>query len=205
MLFRSLIDLGRFGLAKEPLVGDQVSLGVDVVTFSGDKILGGPQAGLIVGRRDWVKRIARNPLHRALRCGKLTVAALEATLNLYQRSATINDDIPALRALTRPLEAIEEMAGGLLPHLQAALGGDYVISVEDSTAEIGSGALPMEEMPSKVIVITHATMDADRVAERFRAARPPIIGRIRDDRFLLDLRAIFDPQDVIPNWNGARA
>jgi L-seryl-tRNA(Ser) seleniumtransferase len=200
----ALVDLTRLGLPKEPLVRDQVALGVDVVTFSGDKVLGGPQAGLIVGRRHWIQQIARNPLHRALRCGKLTIAALEATLRLYQQSANLADDVPTLRALARSPEAIEEMAVHLLPSLKAALGTGYRVSLEDSTAEIGSGALPTEEIPSKVIVVEHDGVDAERIAQRFRAARPPILGRIRADRFLLDLRAVFDPQDVIPNWNGVQ-
>jgi L-seryl-tRNA(Ser) seleniumtransferase len=200
----ALVDLTRLGLAKEPLVRDQVSLGVDVVTFSGDKVLGGPQAGLIVGRRQWVQQIARNPLHRALRCGKLTIAALEATLRLYQQSANLADEVPTLRALARSPEAIEDMAVRLLPSLETTLGAGFRVSLEDSTAEIGSGALPTEEIPSKVIVIEHDGMDAERIAQRFRAARPPILGRIKADRFLLDLRAVFDPRDVIPNWSGAQ-
>jgi L-seryl-tRNA(Ser) seleniumtransferase len=200
----ALVDLTRLGLAKEPLVRDQVSLGVDVVTFSGDKVLGGPQAGLIVGRRQWVQPIARNPLHRALRCGKLTIAALEATLRLYQQSANLADEVPTLRALARSPEAIEEMAVRLLPSLKTTLGAGFRVSLEDSTAEIGSGALPTEEIPSKVIVIEHDGLDAERIAQRFRAARPPILGRIKADRFLLDLRAVFDPRDVIPNWSGAQ-
>jgi L-seryl-tRNA(Ser) seleniumtransferase len=174
------------------------------VTFSGDKVLGGPQAGLIVGRQMWVKQIARNPLHRALRCGKLTVAALEATLRLYRQSANITEDIPTLRALTRSLVAIEDMGTRLLPALQKALGSQFRISLGDSTAEIGSGALPTEEIASKAIAIEHTSMDAERIAQRFREAHPPIVGRIRGDRFLLDLRAIFDPNDVIPNWSDAR-
>ncbi|PYR49020.1 MAG: L-seryl-tRNA(Sec) selenium transferase [Acidobacteria bacterium] len=200
----ALIDLRGFGLSGEPLVRDVVAQGVDIVTFSGDKVLGGPQAGLIVGRQRWVSRIERNPLHRALRCDKLTLAALEATLRLYQHSANIADDVPTLRALARPLSAIKAMAEQLVPVLQSALGHEFRLRLEDSTAEIGSGALPTEEIPSKVIVIEHQVMAAEGIAQRFREARPPIIGRVRDGRFLVDLRAIEDPRDVIPNWSGAR-
>ena len=104
----ALVDLSQFGLPKEPIVAEQVALGADLVTFSGDKILGGPQAGLIVGKRAWLEMVTENPLHRAVRCDKLTIAALEATLQLYQQSADVIADIPTLRMLTRPLDEIAE-------------------------------------------------------------------------------------------------
>lgn len=197
----ALIDLSRHGLPKEPVVAERISAGADIVTFSGDKVLGGPQAGLIVGRKAWVSQIGRNPLHRALRCGKLTLAALEATLRLYQQSPDVIAKIPALRAFTRPLKDIERMGERLLPAMQQALGPEFRLSLEDSTSQIGSGALPTEEIPTKVIAVEHDGTSAERMAERFRRARPPIIGRIQDDRFLLDLRAIFNPEDLIPkDW-----
>ena len=197
----ALVDLSQYGLPKEPLVADRISLGADIVTFSGDKVLGGPQAGLIVGRKVWVSQIARNPLHRALRCGKLTLAALEATLRLYQQSRDITAEIPTLRVFTRSVAEITAMGERVVPVLQNALGKEFRLSLENSTSQIGSGALPTEEIPTKVIAIQHEGMGADRIAERFRAARPPIIGRIKDDRFLLDLRTIFDPEDLIPKWS----
>jgi L-seryl-tRNA(Ser) seleniumtransferase len=196
----ALIDLSRYGVPKEPLVGERVALGADVVTFSGDKVLGGPQAGLLVGRKAWIDRIARNPLHRAVRCDKLTLAALEATLTLYQQSPDVVREIPALRAFTRPLPDIERMASRALPALERALGAEFSLSLEDATSQIGSGALPTEEIPTKVIAVRHRHDSADAVAARFRRARPPIIGRIRDDRFLLDLRTVFEPDDLIPRW-----
>jgi len=197
----ALIDLSLYGLPKEPVVAERVALGADIVTFSGDKILGGPQAGLIVGTADCVQRIASNPLHRALRCGKLTIAALEATLSLYRESANIVADIPTLKAFTRPLAEMEAMAQPLLPALEMALGSAFRLSLTDATSQIGSGALPTEEMPTKAIVIEHDTMGPHRIAETFRRARPPILGRVKDDRFLLDLRTIFDAEDLIPKWN----
>jgi L-seryl-tRNA(Ser) seleniumtransferase len=171
-------------------------MGADVVTFSGDKVLGGPQAGLMVGTQAWISQIARNPLHRALRCGKLTIAALEATLRLYQQSTNIAEDIPTLKAFTRPLDDIQSMGERLLPVLQKALGEEFRLSLEDSTSQIGSGALPTEEIPTKIIAIQREAMSSERIAYRFRSARPPVIGRIKDDRFLLDLRTIFDPEDL---------
>jgi L-seryl-tRNA(Ser) seleniumtransferase len=196
----ALVDISRFGLPKEPVVGERIAMGADIVTFSGDKVLGGPQAGLMVGSKEWIGQIARNPLHRALRCGKLTIAALEATLRLYQQSTKIGEEIPTLRAFTRPLEDIQAMGEGLLPVLQKALGNEFRLSLEDSTSQIGSGALPTEEIPTKIIAIQGEAMSSERIAQRFRSARPPVIGRIKDDRFLLDLRTIFDPEDLIPKW-----
>src|SRR2546427_6770431 len=196
----ALVDLSRYGLPKEPLAAERIALGADILTFSGDKILGGPQAGLVVGKGTWIKQMSKNPLHRALRCGKLTLAALEATLTLYQQSANIVEEIPTLKAFTRSLKEIEEMGERLLPALQTALGKEFRLSLEDSTSQIGSGALPTEEIPTKVIAIQHDGMRAERIAQRFRGANPPIIGRIKDNRFLLDLRTIFDPNDLIPNF-----
>ncbi|MBI3049960.1 MAG: L-seryl-tRNA(Sec) selenium transferase [Acidobacteria bacterium] len=196
----ALVDLSRYGLPKEPVVAERVALGPDLVTFSGDKVLGGPQAGLIVGKADRLRIIAANPLHRAVRCDKLTIAALEATLRLYRESASIAQDIPVLNAITRPLAEIEDTAQRALPALRSALGPGFRVSVQDSTSQMGSGALPTEEIPTKVIAIEHDFLGAHRIAARFRQARPPIIGRVKDDWFLLDARLIADPLDLVPNW-----
>jgi L-seryl-tRNA(Ser) seleniumtransferase len=196
----ALVDLSRYGLPKEPTVAERIALGADIVTFSGDKALGGPQAGLVAGRAAWVNQMSRNPLHRVVRCGKLTIAALEATLRLYRESAYIIQDIPALRAFARPLTEIEDTARRALPALASALGPGFRVSVEDSTSQMGSGALPTEEIPTKVIAVEHDFLGAHRIAGRFRQARPPIIGRVKDDWFLLDARTILDPLDLVPNW-----
>jgi L-seryl-tRNA(Ser) seleniumtransferase len=197
----ALIDLSRFGLPKEPVVSDRIQAGADVVTFSGDKILGGPQAGLMVGRTSLINRMNKNHLQRALRCGKLTLAALEATLRCYRESPDVANEVPTLRVFTRPLEEMRAMGEQIAPRLQAALGDGFHVALEDSTAQIGSGALPTEELPSVAIAVENKNEGANRVAERFRRANPPIIGRIRDDRFLLDLRAVFDANDLIPNFD----
>ncbi|HEY1372603.1 MAG TPA: L-seryl-tRNA(Sec) selenium transferase [Candidatus Binatia bacterium] len=197
----ALIDLSRHGLPKEPLVAERVALGADVVTFSGDKILGGPQAGLIVGKKHYLQQMNKNPLQRALRCGKLTLAALEATLRLYQQSADVAEEIPTLRAFTRSVAELEAVGTRVLPALQKTLGDGFRVALEDSTSQIGSGALPTEEIPTKVIAIESANIGAERIAEKFRRADPPIIGRIKDGRFLLDLRAVFNEKDLIPNWS----
>jgi L-seryl-tRNA(Ser) seleniumtransferase len=201
----ALIDLSQYGLPKEPVVADRVELGADVVTFSGDKILGGPQAGLVVGKKKWVEQMNKNPLKRALRCGKLTLAALEATLRLYQQSDRIAEEIPTLRAFTRPLNEIEEMGGRALSLIQKTLGTEFRVSLEDSSSEIGSGALPTEEIPTKVLAIRHPKLQADKIAQMFRAADPPILGRIKDNSFLLDLRTIFDPNEIVPNFENPKS
>ncbi len=200
----ALIDLSRYGLPKEPLVAERIQAGADVVTFSGDKILGGPQAGLMVGKKSLIARMNKNHMQRALRCGKLTLAALEATLRLYRQAPDITTVIPTLRAFTRPLEEIRALGEAVLPRLQTALGGDFRLKLENSTAQIGSGALPTEELATVVIVVEHAKLSADAVAKKFRGATPPILGRVNEDRFLLDLRTIFEPEDVIPKWSKAR-
>jgi L-seryl-tRNA(Ser) seleniumtransferase len=197
----ALIDLSSYGLPKEPIVSERIRAGADVVTFSGDKILGGPQAGLMVGRREWIDRMNKNHLQRALRCGKLTLAALEATLRLYRQSPDIAQAIPTLRAFTRPIDEIREFGEAVLPRLQAALGDGFRLRLEDSTSQIGSGALPTEELPTLVVAVDHPKLSATTIAKKFRAADPPIIGRIKDDRFLLDLRTIFEPQELVLNFD----
>jgi L-seryl-tRNA(Ser) seleniumtransferase len=194
----ALVDLSRYGLPKEPVVAERLDLGPDIVTFSGDKVLGGPQAGLVVGTKHWISQISKNPLHRAVRCGKLTIAALEATLKLYWESGNLAEDIPTLRAFVRPIAELERVAERVIPALQRVLGEGFRLAVESSTAQIGSGALPAEELPTKVIAVENEEIGAERIAAAFRSARPPILGRIRDGRFLLDLRTIFDPEDLIP-------
>ncbi len=194
----ALIDLSVYGLPKEPVVGERLRLGADLVTFSGDKLLGGPQAGVIVGRRDLVERIKRNPLRRALRCDKLTLAALSATLRLYRSAPDLAQALPTLRWLTRPLAEMRALAEITVPLLRDALGAGFVIEVVDAQSEIGSGAQPTETLASPAISIVHPTIAADEIARRFRSAATPILGRINAGRFLLDLRGIFDPTQVVP-------
>ena len=196
----ALIDLSHYGLPKEPIVAERIRAGADIVTFSGDKILGGPQAGLMVGSKEHILRMNQNHLQRALRCGKLTLAALEAILKLYHQSPDITQAIPTLKAFTRSVDEIRATGERVLPKIQAVLGKAFSLSLEHSTAQVGSGALPTEELPTVVIAVSHEKEPAHWLAEKFRRAVPPIIGRIRDDRFLLDLRSIFDPEDLIPNF-----
>ncbi len=194
----ALIDLSTYGLPKEPVVAERVASGADVVTFSGDKLLGGPQAGLIVGRKEFIAKIKKNPFRRALRPGKLTLAALSATLRLYRRTPDLIAAFPTLRWLTRSREEMEAMATQIIPLLQAQLGEDFTITVEDTHAQIGSGTLPEENLPSRAIVIRHSHLPVEKIAARFRASDPPILGRIHDGAFLLDLRGIFRAEELVP-------
>ena len=194
----ALIDLSLYGLPKEPVVAERVAKGADVVTFSGDKLLGGPQAGLIVGRKEGITRIKQNPLKRALRPGKLTLAALSATLRLYRRSPELVAELPTLRWLTRPRAEMDAVAAQALPLLQARLGEGCSLTVEDGKAQIGSGTLPEEELSSRVIAIRHAWLSGEKIAARFRASNPPILGRIHEGAFLLDLRGIFAAEELVP-------
>ena len=156
------------------------------MTFSGDKLLGGPQSGLIAGTRRSVDLIKENPLHRAVRCDKMTLAALEATLRIYQQSPDLTHDIPTLRFFTRPIDDIAAVAHDARAMIEQSLGSGVRVTVEDGASQVGSGALPVDSLPTKVVVIVSDSMSADQLALHFRTARPAIIGRIKDDRFLLD-------------------
>jgi L-seryl-tRNA(Ser) seleniumtransferase len=195
----ALVDLAALGLPKEPVVRERIAAGADLVTFSGDKLLGGPQAGIVAGRADLIARLVANPLRRALRPGKLALAALAATLRLYRTSPDLTHVFPTLRAACRSLESIEETAYEAAELVARALGSGYRVALVESACEIGSGALPDATLVSRALAITHAHHGADAIARRFRQADPPIIGRIRDGAFLLDVRAIFDPALLVPH------
>jgi len=195
----ALIDLSAYGLPKEPVVAERVAMGADVITFSGDKLLGGPQAGIIVGRKEYIARIKKNPFKRALRVGKLTLAALSATLRLYRRDPDLLSTLPTLRWLMRSQEEMEILATQIVPLLRQRLGDEFVITVENAKAQIGSGALPEEDIPSRAIAIRNAKLSPEKIAVRFRSSDPPILGRIHDGAFLLDLRGIFSASELVPN------
>jgi L-seryl-tRNA(Ser) seleniumtransferase len=196
----TFIDLTRYGLPKEPVVAERVACGVDIVTFSGDKLVGGPQAGLIVGRAASLALLGKSALHRALQCSKCTIAALEATLRLYRESACVAQEVPALRAMTRSLSDIEDTANRALPALASALGTGFRLSLVDGLSHIGGGTPQASAIPTKMIIIQHDYMGGHRIAGRFRQASPPIVGRVEDDLFILDARTIFDPLEMVPNW-----
>ena len=196
----ALIDLGKLGLPPEPVVRHSVESGADLVTFSGDKLLGGPQCGIIVGKREAVEKLRANPLKRALRCDKMTLAALEATLSLYRFHPDIGSVLPTLKALTRPLEQLEETGRRVVELLGRGLGPDYEVRVVASAAQVGSGAQPGVTLESRAVSVTSAGKSADAVARMFRAANPPVIGRIENDRFLMDLRTVTSAEDLVPEF-----
>jgi len=194
----ALLDLAAYGLPHEPVVAERVRLGVDVVTFSADKLLGGPQAGILVGRAALIARLRQNPLRRALRCDKLTLAALEATLRLYRTAPDLAADLPTLRWLTRPLAEMETVGAAAIALLRRALGSGYDVQLVDTESEIGSGAQPTQTLPSKAVAITNSRVSPLAIAARFRASEPPILGRVHEERFLLDLRCIVHAADLVP-------
>ena len=194
----SLVDLARWGLPREPLPQDKLAAGCDIVTFSGDKLLGGPQAGLIVGSRAAVQRIRQFPMKRALRISKLPLAALEATLRLYLRPERLAQDLPTLRLLTRPHAAIHALALQLQPAVQAAVAPRHAVQVVSLLGQIGSGSLPVDRLPSAGLAIAPlqkkgAGRALDALATALRGLPLPVIGRVADDRLLLDLRCLEDP------------
>ena len=200
----SLVDLTDYGLGtamREPVVRESIEVGADIVTFSGDKLLGGPQAGIIVGKKEFIERINKNPLKRALRIDKMTVAALEATLRLYRNKDTLAEKLPTLRYLSRPLDDIEKTATAAAIKLADHLGEGYAIEVVGTKSEAGSGALPAEELSSWAVVVSHDFMEADGIARLFLESSPPILGRIKDGRYMLDMRLIMEPESVVPNMN----
>lgn len=194
----TLVDLRRWGLPYEPTPSKQIEAGVDLVTFSGDKLLGGPQAGIVVGRRDLVERINRNPLKRVLRLDKLRVAALEAVLRLYLNPDTLPERLPVLRHMTRPIADIENQAIRLLPHLEGALAGRATVSMVACESEVGSGSLPSQPLASHAAAILPAgggrrsSGRANELARAFRMLPIPVIGRVKDGVFYLDLRCLDD-------------
>ena len=188
-----LVDFARYGLPAEPTVSTSIANGADLVTFSGDKLLGGPQCGVVAGKRDLLARIRRNPLKRALRVDKMTLSALAEVLKLYREPDTLAEHLPTLRMLTRPASDMEAQAQRLAPVLSQALGESHQVRVEPCRSQIGSGALPVENIASFALAIRCADgtdHSLRRLASAFRSLQRPVIGRLHDGALLLDLRCL---------------
>lgn len=195
----SLVDLASYDLPDEPTAGESIRAGADIITFSGDKLLGGPQAGIIAGKKALIDLIRRNPLKRALRADKLTLAGLEATLRLYLDPARLASKLPTLRYMTRGLGEIEAVALRAAELLGAFLGEGFAVSVEPGESVVGAGAMPGRCIPTKVVSVSHFILGPDEISARFLSSKTPILGRINRDRFILDMRTIDDANDVVPS------
>jgi len=192
----TFVDFSKYGLLKEPTVQESVKAGVDIVTFSGDKLLGGPQAGIIVGKKDLLMKIKGNPINRALRIDKLTLAALESTLRHYRNIDREIDSIPTLRMLTLSLAHIELKAKTLAEMLENITDARLSVDLIDTVSRPGGGALPLLTLPSKGVGVKVQGISANGVEEQMRNHEIPIIGRIEEDLFIMDLRTI--PDDQLP-------
>lgn len=186
----ALIDLSQYQLPYEPTVQEKVAQGVDLVSFSGDKLLGGVQAGIIVGKKEWIDRLQAHPLKRVLRCDKVSLAGLEATLRLYLQPEKLTQTLPTFSLLTQPVEELERKAGELKARLASRLSG-YRLAIAESFAQIGSGAQPSTVLPSVAVTIMSETQEKlTALLSRFKSLPQPIIGRIEKNRIWLDLRSV---------------
>lgn len=196
----SLIDMAAYGLPAEPMPQKLIADGVDLVSFSGDKLLGGPQAGIIVGKRELIEQLQNHPLKRALRCGKMTLAALDATLQLYQQPEKLAQALPTLRHMTRTEAEIRTCAERLLPPLQHRFAKQFNVSIAPCQSQIGSGSLPVDRLPSIAITLMpHSGKggELEALSQQCRALSRPVIGRISEGKLWLDLRCLEDEEGLL--------
>jgi len=191
----ALVDLSRYGLRSEPTVRDALAEGAGLVTFSGDKLLGGPQAGIVAGRKDLVARVARNPMKRALRLDKIRLAALEAVLKLYRNPDRLPESLPTLRYFTRTHPDIAKVATRLAAPVGAAVGTDFAVSVVECRSQVGSGALPLETLESAGVAIEPVERKGggtrlEALARAFRSLPIPVIGHVKNGALVFDLRCL---------------
>jgi len=189
----SLVDFRRFGFPPEPTVQEVVGAGVDLVSFSGDKLLGGPQAGIVVGRTELVSRLQKNPLNRALRIDKLTIAALEATLHAYE-AGDAESTVPTVRMLTEPVTAIRRRAAAVLRRLSRAQRARLGAGLQDDHAQVGGGALPTVELPTVTVALGTPELPAEDLDAKLRTGDPPVVARVKYSRLLLDMRTVLPSQ-----------
>jgi len=193
------IDLSKYGLSYEPTVMDSLRKGADIVTFSGDKILGGPQAGIIVGKKKYIEKMKKNQMTRALRVDKFIICALEATMRYYIEEEIAIKKIPTLRMLTYTIDEIEEKAQRL-HEMIGKLGIPAAVNIEVGHSQVGGGSLPLERIESRVISIVPESMSVSRLEESLRLSEDHIIGRIYDEKYIIDVRTLFDEEyEIICN------
>ncbi len=191
----ALVDLKAFGLETEPLVQESIRSGADIACFSGDKLIGGPQSGIIVGRAEHIQRIKRNPLARAFRCGKLTLAALEATLKLFLRPDLLAERHPVYRMFALDVKSLERRARAVSASLKRGLKDEATVSVGPAESQVGSGAVPVQTLPSRALIVRPARCGPDELGRRLRRASPPVFSRVAEDAVWLDFRTIQPHED----------
>jgi len=205
----TLVDLTRFGLKHEPTVAEAVAEGADLVTFSGDKLLGGPQTGFIVGRKALIEKLNKNPMKRALRVDKIRLAMVEATLRLYRDPDRLAEKLPTYRLLARPLKDMHEVARRIVPALQDRLGAGFAVTTASCTSQVGSGALPVETLPSLAVSISLVDRGGGRrltaLSNTLRKLPVPVVGRIEKDALLFDLRCLENVDGFLANLTKLRA
>lgn len=191
----ALLDLGRHGLEGEPVISQSIRCGADVVTFSGDKLLGSAQAGIIVGRSEIIERLRRHPLYRALRVDKLALAALEATLGIYRRGAAL-EEIPVLHALSLTAEELERRARRFLSRLRKKLRHEQLrFEIVEGESAIGGGAAPTARLITSLIALRHGSLSPDALGQALRSGSPAVVARIAEDNVLLDLRTVAEDEE----------
>lgn len=189
-----LIELERFGLGKEPTVQEAIKTGVDLITFSGDKLLGGPQAGIILGKKDIIESVKKNPLTRALRIDKLTLASLESTLLIYLDQKRAIKEIPVLRMLTTDIKLLKARGRRLMNKLSKKMNKDIQMSLKEDISQVGGGALPLQKLPTVVLSIKPLSFSVNTLEEKLRMREPPIISRIQKNELILDMRTVSDEE-----------
>lgn len=193
----ALVDLGQFGLEPEPMVQESVGAGADVVCFSGDKLIGGPQSGVIVGKAASIERIRKNPLARAVRVGKMTIAAMEATLRLFLNRAKLCQQHPTYRMFSLTVDELEKRAQTVVAKLRDLIPGEVEMRVVDGGSEVGSGSAPIQTMPTRLLSVRPTRLSAEELAKQLRHNDPPIFARIQREAVLLDLRTIQPDEDTL--------
>jgi len=189
------VDLSQYGIEKEPTVQDAIEAGAGIITFSGDKLLGGPQAGIILGQKKHLDIIKKNPLTRALRIDKLTLAGLEYTLRLYFNRASAIEKIPVMRMLSCPAEKLKSRVKRLQRKLTGDLSHAFQVSLREEISQVGGGALPLQGLPTQVIALRPLKISAASMEERLRKLNPAVIARVQEGEILLDLRTVAESEE----------